>query len=696
MAMPSGNVVLSDKMQFPGGGGPTAGGTEMRQWFPDERDGFISWLRGEFAAANAIIDSLCHHLRLIGELGEYDGVIGSIQQRRCNWNPVLHMQQYFSVAEVVYALQQVKYRRQSRFSGPAKEFRRSGFGRQGGQRGGEVGKEGSQEASVSGSEKGERVSEKKDEGKSDDKGVDLAEKKSGLKLQVDGCLKSSIHSQAVTSSNSDREAGGLDGGCTSDFTGSSHANLENISPSVQNSCDKTNLSVIAKTFVGTEIYEGKAVNVVDGMKMYEDLLDESEVGALVTLVNDLRSVGRRGQFPGKDIFGRAYEVQYTDAIIKDHLLLPRQTFVVSKRPMKGHGREMIQLGVPIADGPPEDEAIAGGSKGMFYNDRDRRMEPIPGLLQDVIERLMSLQIVTVKPDSCVIDIFNEGDHSQPHMWPHWFGRPVCVLFLTECDVTFGKMIGADHPGDYKGSFKLSLTPGSMLVMQGRSADFAKHAIPALRKQRVLITLTKWQPRKLLSSDAQRFPSAAVVPHWVPPLSRSPNHIRHPVGPKHYVPIPSSGVLPVPPVRPQLQPTNGIQPIFVPAPVAPAMPFPTSVALPPASAGWPAVPPRHATPRLPLPGTGVFLPPGSGNSSTQPSSITTESFSTETSSLSEKDNGTTGKPSSNSSGSPKDKVDDKMLEPDCNGNMDGTGGRAVTDEEQRSVDPKVLNVPTEPV
>ncbi|KAK4430382.1 RNA demethylase ALKB [Sesamum alatum] len=53
----------------------------------DEREGFLMWLRGEFVVANAIIDALCHHLRTVGDLGEYDGVIGSIQQRRCSWNP---------------------------------------------------------------------------------------------------------------------------------------------------------------------------------------------------------------------------------------------------------------------------------------------------------------------------------------------------------------------------------------------------------------------------------------------------------------------------------------------------------------------------------------------------------------------------------------------------------------------------------
>lgn len=145
MAMPSGNVVISDKMQFPGGGpgGGGASGAEIhhhhRQWFPDERDGFISWLRGEFAASNAIIDSLCNHLRMIGEPGEYDAVIGCIQQRRYNWSSVLHMQQYFSVAEVIYALQQVGWRRQQRYLDPVKgvgkEHKRYGFGYRQGQRG---------------------------------------------------------------------------------------------------------------------------------------------------------------------------------------------------------------------------------------------------------------------------------------------------------------------------------------------------------------------------------------------------------------------------------------------------------------------------------------------------------------------------------------------------------------------------------
>lgn len=35
------------------------------------------------------------------------------------------------------------------------------------------------------------------------------------------------------------------------------------------------------------------------MKLYEELLSSSEVSKLLTLVNDLRAAGRRGQLPGK-------------------------------------------------------------------------------------------------------------------------------------------------------------------------------------------------------------------------------------------------------------------------------------------------------------------------------------------------------------------------------------------------------------
>ncbi|XP_027360913.1 RNA demethylase ALKBH10B-like isoform X4 [Abrus precatorius] len=648
MAMPSGNAVMPEKLQFPGGGSEIH---YRQQWFVDERDGFISWIRSEFAAANAIIDSLCHHLRAVGDPGEYDMVVGAIQQRRCNWTQVLLMQQYFSVSEVAYALQQVAWRRQQRFVDPAKggskEFRKFSSGFRHGQRV-EPAKEGYNSSVES---FGHQAVEKSDELKSSGKvgAVDAnnlasAEEKkdTATNHQSDGILKSSGNSQGSLAS-SECEAVGVNEECISNSKG-------NDFPSMQNQQQSQNASTQAKTFIGNEMFDGKMVNVVDGLKLYEDLFDSTEVSKLVSLVNDLRVAGKRGQFQGS------------------------QTFVVSKRPMRGRGREMIQFGVPIADAPPDVNNATGSSKGMSSHN----VESMPSLFQDIIDRLAALQVMTVKPDACIVDFYNEGDHSQPNNWPPWFGRPVYMLFLTECDMTFGRIFVSDHPGDYRGAVKLSLVPGSLLVMQGKSTDFAKHAIPSIRKLRILVTFTKSQQSKSLPNDFQRLaPSSAS--HWVPPPSRSPNHMR---GHKHYAATPATGVLPAPSIRP---PPNGMQPLFVPAPVAPPMSFPAPVPIVPGSTGWTSAPPRHPPPRIPAPGTGVFLPPpGSGSSSQHlPGTLTELNLSTETSNVSGKENGKSNH--NNTSSSPKGNIDGNIQRQERNGNADGTEVEQAVRKEDESND-----------
>lgn len=225
---------------------------------------------------------------------------------------------------------------------------------------------------------------------------------------------------------------------------------------------------------------------------------------------------------------------------------------------------------------------------------------------------------------------------------------------------------------------------SMLVLQGRSSDFAKHAIPSIRKQRILVTLTKSQPKRMTTGDVQRFaPSVGGAPsHWVPPPSRSPNLIRHPAGPKHYGPVPTTGVLPAP---------NGVQPIFVAAPVpavASAIPFTTQVALPPASAGWPAGPghPRHPPPRLPAPGTGVFLPPpgsGSGSglgSSNQPLTPVAVTQDTEGSSSSSSETTSPLDTVGNINGDSASPKSESLNHQACNGNGDENGHAKVSPTE----------------
>ncbi|KAE8710122.1 Hydroxyproline-rich glycoprotein family protein, putative isoform 2 [Hibiscus syriacus] len=618
MAMPSGSVVLSDKMQFPGPaaagsaggggsggvvGGEGGGGGEIhqhqyRQWLPDERDSFIYWLRGEFAAANAMIDVLCQHLREVGGVGEYEAVIACIQQRRCHWNPVLHMQQYFSVAEVSQALQQVAWSRRQRYYDQGKvggkEFRRSGIGFKGHRI--EVAKDLQNSGVDSDGNLTVTATLDGNEKESDDKGTASAvtedKKGVGSKPHADSSLMNSGSSKGTASENTELGTEDVNGGYTSSYK-------EKDLHSSQNQNGKQNATG-PKTFVCNEMFDGKMVNVVDGLKLYDELFDEKDVSNLVSLLE-----------------GSNFQ--------KLHLFL---------------GSFYLTDSVALSPLP------------------ERRIEAIPSLLQDAIERLVDLQVITSKPDSCIIDVYNEWDHSPPHMLPHWYAKPVCIMFLTECDITFGRVIAFDQPGDFRGSLKLSLAPGSLLLMQGKSSDCAKHALPSLRKQRVLVTFTKYQPMKFMT-DNQRLPSPSVSQSskWGPPPSRSPNHFLPSVGAKPYTAMPTTVVLPATPNHPQIPPPNGVQPLFVPAPISPAMPFHAPVPIPPGSTGWPGAPPRHPPPRLPIPGTGVFLPPpGSSNPSSQGLTTATElNVPAETASQPEKEK--------------------------CNGSVDGTGNGVAVKEEQ---------------
>ncbi|KAE8664625.1 Hydroxyproline-rich glycoprotein family protein, putative isoform 2 [Hibiscus syriacus] len=561
--MQSGNVVSSDKMQFSappagagavgdagGGGAAAAFGGEIQQQHqcsPDKNDGFIHWLCGEFAAVNAMTDLLCHHLLEIAEVGEYDAVIASIQQRRHSWNPVLHMQPYFPVTDVSYALQQAAWRRRQRLHDQrkvaGKEYKRPTIGFKG-NRVDLAAKE--MQNPMADSDVKSTVSERNDRVAAKGVGVKSSGEVGNVedKSESEGFWVLILLSLELFTTLSVTPILVLD----------PYLRMENNLHSSQNQNRKQNLTMSPKTFVGNEVFDGNMVNVVDGLKLYEELFDEEEVLNLVSLEFD------------------PWELLVVSLVMFSTLKSP--TII------------------------------------------DRRMEAIPTLLQDVIERLVDLQVMTAKPNSCIVDVYNEGDHLLPRMWPPWFGKPVCLLFLTECNITFGRVIAVDHPGDFQGSLKLSLSPGSLLVMEGKSACFAKHALPSVRKQRILVTFTKYQPRKFASDNRRHpLPSLSQSSHQGVARNKSHNHFRPAAVPKHYAVVPTTGVLPVPPIHPHIPHPNGVQPFFVPAPIVPAIPFPAPVPIPTGMTAWPAPPPRHPPPHLPVVGTRVFLPPpGFDNSS----------------------------------------------------------------------------------
>ncbi|XP_074555662.1 uncharacterized protein LOC141811538 [Curcuma longa] len=588
MAAVSGNAVVVPVEPMPLTVGCVRGSEALQHWFVDERDGFISWLRGEFVAANAIIDLLMDHLRVTGEPGEYDHVVGSIHQRRFHWTYFLHMQQFFPVADVGYALQQVvdlrqlkqRQRQRQLYGQKEKDGRKFGFGHRSGH--------------LSDGARESRVSPVSGTVASEDGKVEQMEHKVGPNKNVN---QNNVQmSQAIDSlplaekdENSHRPVENYcmkDGNRPADVIKLEAATVSHSQDSdfgdntimTSNQARIQKVISASKEFVAKETCDGMMVNVVEGLKLYEDFLDSSEVTKLVLLANEMRAAGHRGELSG-------------------------QTFVTLKRPMKGHGREMIQLGMLTNEGSIEDEHRTLSSE-------ERKIEAIPSILCSVFDCLFEMQVLPVKPDFCVIDFFNEGDYSQPHSWPSWFGRPICNLFLSDCDIVYGKAVGSNHKGDYDGSLKLPITAGSLVLMQGKSADLAKRAIPSLHKKQILLTFGKHQPKKtLLPSEGLFSTSYDANPVSIPTSVRPSNFFRYPSAHKPFGMMPANGVLHKQQGQQNMPPPTVVQPLFAAAPTVASLALP---AMPPTTIGWTtAAPPRHpAGPRPPVPGTGVFLPPGS--------------------------------------------------------------------------------------
>lgn len=172
----------------------------------------------------------------------------------------------------------------------------------------------------------------------------------------------------------------------------------------------------------------------------------------------------------------------------------------------------------------------------------------------------------------------------------------------------------------------------MLVLQGNSADVARHALSSSPLKRISITLGK-----LIANKAPRIPpQLASLPHvvsapsvssqspWSPGYNnRLPSHSSK--GPNFSNPklhmLPTSGVLPVPNnVRPpsvQVMQNLGntsvtnMQPLFPTAP-GQAGAYPPMAVLP--QTPWPTMPRPPGPPsRAPSAGTGVFFPSGSVSS-----------------------------------------------------------------------------------
>nr|GMD20024.1 RNA demethylase ALKBH10B [Ipomoea batatas] len=360
------------------------------------KDAVIAWFRGEFAAANAIIDALCNHLTQLeggGGGSEYESVFAAIHHRRLNWIPILQMQKYYSIADSA-AVMNVKISHASR------------------------------EEPVENSENG------------------------GGEVVYEDSIRDDSH-----------------GSPESEITDSGSQDVQPISEhfefcSSHENCEaRRSQFKMTKGFMGREPVKGHMVNVVRGLKLYEDIFTPIELSKLSDFVNELRVAGQNGELSG-------------------------ETFILYNQQIKGNKRELIQLGTPIFGNVKEDLACQKSSN-----------EPIPAILEVVIDHLIQWHLISEnrRPNGCIINFFDEGEYSQPFLKPPHLEQPVSTLLLSESTMAFGRTLACDSDGNYRGSLILSLKEGSLLVMRGNSADMARHAMCSSPNTRSHDTMATWIP-----------------------------------------------------------------------------------------------------------------------------------------------------------------------------------------------------------
>ncbi|XP_057438824.1 RNA demethylase ALKBH10B-like [Lotus japonicus] len=379
------------------------------------KDAILAWYRGEFAAANAIIDALCGHLKDLADPSDYASTFAAIHRRRFNWIPVIQMQTYHSIADVTLELQKVaenmKQREGGRSTGGESEFHPK---------------------------------------------VKIEEKEKEVLVENVG------NGDAVADAEASAEAEDYDSP-ESEITDSGSQEMHppclmNISIcSNHEECEgRYSQMKLPKFFTARDSVKGHPVNVVKGLKLYEDIFSESEICKLSDFANEIHVAGQNGQLLG-------------------------ETFTLFNQQVKGNKRELIQLGVPIF--------------GKIHGDAKRNIEPIPPFLHSVIDHLIQWDIIQEykRPNGCIINYFEEGEFSQPFLKPPHLDQPLSTLLLSESTMAFGRILVSEDEGNYKGPLMLSLKKGSLLVMRGHSVEMAKHVMCPSPNRRVSITFFRVKP-----------------------------------------------------------------------------------------------------------------------------------------------------------------------------------------------------------
>ncbi|KAL0745939.1 hypothetical protein Bca101_101566 [Brassica carinata] len=195
----------------------------------------------------------------------------------------------------------------------------------------------------------------------------------------------------------------------------------------------------------------------------------------------------------------------------------RETFVLFNKNTKGTKRELIQLGIPIFGNTTDEHSVVA---------------PIPTLLESVIDHLLQWRLIPEykRPNGCVINFFDEEEHSQPFQKPPHLDQPISTLVLSELTMVFGHRFGVDSDGNFRGSLTLPLKEGYVVASDESKAQ------PPLTMNHVTMWrqgtpappvlnpfgMVRGAPLVMLAPAPKRLDAGTgVFLPWTPPVSRKP-------------------------------------------------------------------------------------------------------------------------------------------------------------------------------
>jgi len=94
--------------------------------------------------------------------------------------------------------------------------------------------------------------------------------------------------------------------------------------------------------------------------------------------------------------------------------------------------------------------------------RDEEVDPLPPVFKQMIKRMVRWNIIPSSciPDSCIVNIYEEGDCIPPHIDHHDFVRPFyTVSFLSQCKILLGSNLQVVSAGEFAGPISISLPVG---------------------------------------------------------------------------------------------------------------------------------------------------------------------------------------------------------------------------------------------